>query len=220
MALFITLHLSMRFSPLELWRFQLYLQFEETFKLQTDVMGADPRDADQMKRMFIETNPILLGVTMAVSILHSIFDFLAFKNDIEFWRNRKNMEGLSFRTLILNIFFQSVIFLYLFDNETSWMILISNGVGLLIEIWKINKTVIIKQKSTFPFVDFIDRVKPSKLTTKTRKYDQMAFNYLSYVLFPLLAAYTVYSLMYEEHKSWYSFIVGTLVGFVYTFGEF
>ena len=54
------------------------------------------------------------------------------------------MEGISFRSLILGIFFQAVIFLYLLDNDTSYMILVSQVIGLLIEIWKINKTVIIK----------------------------------------------------------------------------
>jgi Cleft lip and palate transmembrane protein 1 (CLPTM1) len=56
------------------------------------------------------------------------------------------------------------------------------------------------------------------LVAKTREYDEIAFNYLSYALFPLLGGYTIYSMMYEEHKGWYSFIVGTLVGFVYMFG--
>ncbi|EGF77440.1 hypothetical protein BATDEDRAFT_13981 [Batrachochytrium dendrobatidis JAM81] len=213
-----TLHMSIRYAPIELWRFQLYQQFDESFRLQHEMMGVQTHETDVMKRMFIETNPVLLAVTMFVSILHSVFDFLAFKNDIDFWRKRKDMEGLSFRAIILNVVFQAIIFLYLLDNETSWMILASNGVGLLIEIWKINKTVIIKRKPEFPFVEFIDRVKPSKLTEKTRKFDQMAFGYLSYALFPLLVAYTIYSLVYEEHKSWYSFVVGTLVGFVYTFG--
>jgi hypothetical protein len=50
------------------------------------------------------------------------------------------------------------------------------------------------------------------------KYDKIAFKYLSYVLYPLLIAYAIYSVLYEEHKSWYSFVVGTLVGFVYMFG--
>lgn len=81
---------------------------------------------------------------MVVSLLHSIFDFLAFKNDIDFWRKKKDMEGLSFRTIVLNIVFQVIILLYLLDNETSWLILISNAAGVLIEIWKINKAVIIK----------------------------------------------------------------------------
>jgi hypothetical protein len=35
---------------------------------------------------------------------------------------------------------------------------------------------------------------------------------------PLLLAYAAYSLLYEEHESWYSYTVTTLVGFVYAWG--
>jgi hypothetical protein len=35
---------------------------------------------------------------------------------------------------------------------------------------------------------------------------------------PLLLAYAAYSLLYDEHKSWYSYTVTTLVGFVYAWG--
>ena len=104
--------------------------------------------------MLLETNPILLTITFIVSLLHSIFDFLAFKNDIDFWKNRKDMEGLSFRTILLNVTFQGIIFLYLLDNDTSWMILISSGIGLLIEIWKIHKTVIVSRQDSWPFMYF------------------------------------------------------------------
>ena len=34
---------------------------------------------------------------------------------------------------------QTVIFLYLMDNDTSWMILFSSGIGLCIEYWKLAK---------------------------------------------------------------------------------
>ncbi|KAJ3188445.1 hypothetical protein HDU85_005596 [Gaertneriomyces sp. JEL0708] len=139
-----TLQLALSYTPIPWWKYQMYSQFDESFKMQQNVLGAAESDMDDVKRMFLETNPILLGVTMAVSLLHSAFDFLAFKNDIQFWRKRKDMEGLSFRTIILNVFFQTVTLLYLMDNETSWMIIISSGVGLLIEMWKINKTVIVK----------------------------------------------------------------------------
>jgi hypothetical protein len=46
----------------------------------------------------------------------------------------------------------------------------------------------------------------------------LAFRYVSYAAIPLLAAYTVYSLLYETHKGWYSFVVSTLTSFVYMFG--
>ena len=94
-----------------------------------------------MRRMFAETSPWLLAVTMVVSCLHTVFDVLAFKNDISFWRNNKSMKGLSFRALLMNLVFQTIIFLYLCDNETSWMILFSSGTGLAIEVWKVRKAV-------------------------------------------------------------------------------
>mmetsp|Transcript_39291 Transcript_39291/g.45074 ORF Transcript_39291/g.45074 Transcript_39291/m.45074 type:complete len:203 (+) Transcript_39291:1379-1987(+) len=37
-------------------------------------------------------------------------------------------------------------------------------------------------------------------------------------MYPLLACYVVYSIIYEEHKGWYSFVINTLVGAVYVFG--
>ena len=46
--------------------------------------------------------------------------------------------------------FQSVIvLLYVMDNETNTVIIISCFVGLLIEIWKINKAVNIKVRTYF-----------------------------------------------------------------------
>lgn len=54
------------------------------------------------------------------------------------------MEGLSFRSILLNVGFQFVILLYLLDNDTSYLVCFSSVTGLLIEIWKINKAVLIK----------------------------------------------------------------------------
>ncbi len=42
--------------------------------------------------------------------------------------------------------------------------------------------------------------------------------YLSWVLYPLVVGYGIYSLIYEPHKSWYSWLLNSLVGAVYTFG--
>ena len=42
--------------------------------------------------------------------------------------------------------------------------------------------------------------------------------YLSYALYPLVIGYAIYALVYESHKSWYSWILNSLVGAVYTFG--
>jgi hypothetical protein len=47
----------------------------------------------------METDTILLTVTMVVSLLHSLFEVLAFKNDISFWKNKDSMEGISVKSL-------------------------------------------------------------------------------------------------------------------------
>lgn len=44
------------------------------------MFGVSTSETDKMKSMFKDTNPILLIVTFLVSLLHSTFDFLAFKN--------------------------------------------------------------------------------------------------------------------------------------------
>eukprot|EP01045_Picozoa_sp_COSAG04_P031688 COSAG04_NODE_5949_length_1448_cov_16.379540_2_plen_110_part_00 len=43
-------------------------------------------------------------LTGVVSVLHMVFDMLAFKNDIKFWRNQKSLEGLSVGTVFINCF--------------------------------------------------------------------------------------------------------------------
>lgn len=39
-------------------------------------------------------------------------------------------------------------------------------------------------------------------TNNTKKHDEDAMRYLSYALYPLVAGYAIYSLMYKSHKSW------------------
>ena len=121
---------------------------------------------------------------------------------------------------------QSIIFLYLLDNNdnTSWMILLGQGIGILIEAWKITRTVNVRIRPTphgslIPYtIKFEDKHQLSETEKRTQEYDQIAFKYLYRVAIPLLVAYAAYSLMYEAHKSWYSFIITTLVGSVYAYG--
>lgn len=104
------------------------------------------------------------------------------------------------------------------------MILVGQGFGILLEAWKITKTVDVRVRaapagSIFPYrVTFEDKNKLSETEQKTKEYDEIAFKYLYMVAIPLLAAYAVYSVLYETHKSWYSFIITTLVGSVYAYG--
>ena len=74
--------------------------------LQSSMGALADGEKDEFKRILLEGNPLFLGLTMIVSLLHSVFDILAFKNDIGFWKNKKNVEGLSIRAIIINCFCQ------------------------------------------------------------------------------------------------------------------
>lgn len=89
----------------------------------------------------METNPYLLAMTMIVSLVHTVFEILAFKNDIQFWKTRKSLEGLSVRSVFFNIFQSFIVLLYVFDNETNTMVRISVFIGILIELWKVPKVL-------------------------------------------------------------------------------
>lgn len=219
-----TLPLNIKIHPISFLKFTMYAQFDFGLKQQAQQMGGGGSEMDELKRVLTDTNPYLLGLTAFVSLLHTVFEFLAFKNDISHWRNKDEMTGVSLRSIITNIVFQVIILLYLVDSaeETSWMILIGQFVGVAIEAWKITKVVNVKvepAEGLIPYrIKFSDKHVLSDTEEKTREYDQIAYRYLSWVTYPLLLAYAIWSVVYQTHKSWYSFVVTTLVGFVYTWG--
>jgi len=212
------LPLTLTLAPLGTMWWQLFVSMDQSFSMHEEMGTMQGDGKDEFKKILLEGNPILLGVTFMVSILHSVFDMLAFKNDISFWRKVKSMEGLSVRTVFLNVVCQGIILLYLFDRETSWMILISSSIGLVIEIWKVNKAcdVHLGRWHGIPYPVLDD--KKSYSSNKTKTYDDLAVRYLSWVVFPVIFGYSLFSVFYLEHKGWYSWIIGTAVGCVYTFG--
>ncbi|PPQ68302.1 hypothetical protein CVT25_001390 [Psilocybe cyanescens] len=224
-----TLPVRITFQPMSYMKFQIFASmthgFNEAAKQQGQTSGAE---LDEVKRMLLETNPWFLALTGLVSLLHVVFEMLAFKSDVSHWRTKKEMVGVSVRMaqIVTNVFVQLVILLYLVDNNenTSWMILMGSGMGVIIEAWKITKAVDIKiipspAGSHLPYkLDITDKHVLSEDEKKTQEYDRLAFRYVSYVAIPLLAGYTIYSLIYESHKGWYSFVISTLTSFVYMFG--
>lgn len=223
------LELNLSYQPLSLFKWQLYAAQAMRNKWTNNIFGEaltggteSDEDQDSLKETLLETNPYLLGITIAVSILHSIFELLAFKNDIQFWNNRKSLEGLSVRSVFFNVFQSLIVLLYVLDNETNFMIKMSCFVGLGIEVWKIQKVVNINITRENLLFGFLPRItfsdKGSYVESSTKQYDNLAFKYLSWLCFPLLVAYGIYSVIYQDHKGWYSFILNMLYGFLLTFG--
>jgi len=218
------LNLRLTFQPLSLFRLQLYISQaynNEMFSFVQDAEEAEG-DKDAMKRMFTDTDPWLLGLTVVISISHTVFEMLAFKNDIQFWKTKDNLKGLSIRAVLFNCFCQLIVLLYICDNDTNTMVKFSVGVGLLIELWKVTKCLRFlpaPEGSTGLFGSgFIIEEKRKDDDSETSKYDKIAFKYLGLASVPLMIGYMVYSLTYNEHKGWYSFCLQSCYGFLLMFG--
>ncbi|KAM5209896.1 putative lipid scramblase CLPTM1 isoform 1-T1 [Hipposideros larvatus] len=283
-----SLPLRVSFCPLSLWRWQLYAAQSTRSPwnfLGDELYEQSDEEQDSVKVALLETNPYLLALTIIVSIVHSVFEFLAFKNDIQFWNSRQSLEGLSVRSVFFGVFQSFVVLLYILDNETNFVVQVSVFIGVLIDLWKITKVMDVRVRQgcqadmgaargwdggclvsqtlelapggfpmpaalpgprgfshqgifqvtpdhclppclqldrehkvagLFPRPTFKD--KSTYVESSTKVYDDMAFRYLSWILFPLLGCYAVYSLLYLEHKGWYSWVLSMLYGFLLTFG--
>ncbi|VDC07280.1 unnamed protein product [Peniophora sp. CBMAI 1063] len=226
------LPLQVTYQALSYMKFQLFASLTAGFDQAAQQQGgASGAELDEIKRVLLETNPWYLGLTGLVSVLHVVFEMLAFTSDVSHWKNKQELVGVSVRSIIINVITQIIVLLYLVDNneETSWMILMSSGMGVLIEAWKITKAVDVAivpasttQPATIPGIPFhlqiTDKHVLSEDEKKTQEYDKLAFRYVSWVTIPCLLGYSVYSLLYESHRGWYSYVITTLTSFVYMFG--
>lgn len=229
-----TLPLHLDLGNLNDWKFKLMASIEMSGRESARQAafgnqlpgGGDGSEIEMVKEIVLDTNPYLLGVTVVVTIAHLFLEMLAFGSDISHYRKKKDNVGISVRSILANVFMQTVIFLYLIDNSqnTSWMILGSQGVGILIELWKITTVVDVRLRdappgSLLPYrIAFEDKHKLTETEEKTKEYDEIAFKYMYVAAVPLLLAYAAYSLVYDTHKSWYSYVIATLVGSVYAYG--
>uniref|UniRef100_A0A6M2DY50 Lipid scramblase CLPTM1L n=1 Tax=Xenopsylla cheopis TaxID=163159 RepID=A0A6M2DY50_XENCH len=201
------INFTVSYIPISIGRLRLLLHAESAL-LSMKKLGFTEKDIDDVKGIFADTNIYLLCATVLIGSLHLLFDFLAFKNDVSFWRKKKDMIGLSSRTVLWRTFSQIVVFLYLYDENTSYLILVPHGIGTVIELWKARK--VLKVKFNTKNTDVEEK--------RTEDVDAQAMRYMSYILYPLCICGAIYSLIYQPHKGWYSWCVHSLVNGVYAFG--
>jgi len=214
------LELSVSYSSISIFAWSMQSQMIDQWTTASSSQWSltdTQRDSFMIKRLVLDTNFYVLVFSGAFLCLHTVFSLLAFKNDIQFWRANESMQGLSARTMGVSFICQIVTALYLLDSQdTSRMILFHILLDLGLASWKLKKAVKISVSRVFPFLQFSGQ--DGYENSNTSKYDQEAVHYMNYALGPLFLCYTVYSLVYNKHRSVWSFVIGTLAGGVYMFG--
>ncbi|XP_037655002.1 cleft lip and palate transmembrane protein 1-like protein isoform X1 [Choloepus didactylus] len=235
------LPLTVSYDRISLGKLRFWIHMQDAV-LSLQQFGFSEKDADEVKGIFVDTNLYFLALTFFVAAFHLLFDFLAFKNDISFWKKKKSMIGMSTKAVLWRCFSTVVVFLFLLDEQTSLLVLVPAGIGAAIEVWKVKKALkmTIGWRGLRPVFQFGSC---SESERKTEEYDTQAMKYLSYLLYPLCIGGAVYSLLNIKYKrgvqegrelpaagrrmprlvagpstSWYSWLINSFVNGVYAFG--
>ena len=179
--------LSVRVEPASLARIMWIEKFEAKVRRINEQREQQARDGglglamtnedlDSVRDILFNTSPALFYVTVGVSLVHVVLDFLAFKNDISFWKGRRedNLEGISMNSVLCNALSEVVIFLFLYDNNTSLLVLAPAGISVVVDFWKLTKAFELKWPSntTNSSINNIKKApnkKSSNKKTKTSK---------------------------------------------------
>lgn len=215
--------LSISIKRMSLLRFRILCEVEETMRLGEELLMKHFKNPevnnfflnewDKIKEIFFDCNPLLLGTTVLVSILHFIFSFLSFKTDFSFWRTKsKKKTNISKRSLGISCVMHLIILLYLFDQDKrSFMVILPSVISFLLECWKLS--LLYCSKSSSSLNDVVD------------KYDSDGMKFLFLTIIPILIGRVSYSLLKSNGdygsssiSSIYSEVLRILTGATYSFG--
>ena len=194
----------------------LYRQVQASFDLfEGNILGG--AELDELKYFLQDENLYRFALTNAISTVHVWFDYLAFRDEVKFYRGKQNLSGVSSSTVIARMMCSLIILLYLIDGGgTSWVVLFSLFSSFAVEVWKVYKLLRPKVTSKFPYVTI--RQLASKEEMETTEYDRIARRALSYILYPVLFGWSIYALKTYEYRSLYSWFISNMANGVYTFG--
>ena len=165
-------------------------------------------------------------LTQIISYIHMGLDYLAFRDEIKFYKGRRNLSGVSTSTVITRFLCSFIILLYLLDGGgTSWVVLLSLVSSCSIEAWKVWRLLRPrisfqrKPNKKFPYFGLLSVRTPQTTGEQdTQKYDHVAIINLAMVLYPLVIGWSLYALKHYTYKSWYSWFISNAANAVYTFG--
>ena len=132
-------------------------------------------------------------LTQIISFVHLWVDYLAFRDEIRFYRGKASFAGVSVSSVVTRLLCSIIIFLYLLDGGgTSWVILLSVFGGVAVDSWKAFKLLRPTFRSRYPFVAF--RAIENPMEQATAQYDRIAIKYLAMLLYPLVIGWAIYAL--------------------------
>ncbi|KAI9294779.1 cleft lip and palate transmembrane 1 [Neoconidiobolus thromboides FSU 785] len=210
------------FRLANLGMFRIHQHFSNAFigfQSEHSPIKISDKDVDNMRQMFFEVSPTLLALTMLASLLHMLFDFLAFKADVTHWRNKGSLAGASKSAIIMSSLSSTLTVLYLFDQrkDTSNLILGGSIVSALVEFYKLYRVFRLRQKDTKK-ISKKEKEFRAKAEKEATEVDQLVLKYTLLFSIPLVAAYAIYTLKNYKYVSFYSWGLEAVMALTYLLG--
>ena len=181
-------------STLGLMHWQWAWQVEQQVPM-LERMGFASSDMEEVRRLITQTSPMLLIVTVVVSFLHMCLDVLAFRSDAKYWLKLDNAAVISPRAVVLSMVCDVIIFLYLLDEDATMLVWGPVVLVLIVDGFKCYKIRTLHKAAVAGVEDEAD----AKFVRR-----------MCLILAPTVATYSVYTLLYVEQKSIYSWVLSSL----------
>mmetsp|Transcript_446 Transcript_446/g.846 ORF Transcript_446/g.846 Transcript_446/m.846 type:complete len:584 (-) Transcript_446:484-2235(-) len=237
---FVQLH----YKPTSVGRYRLMGEVQAVLHGLQSLLGVGHDEFEEIRELLSEDRIYRFMLMQVIGMLHVIFDMLAFKNDVGFWRGKEGLQGISSRSVIFSAACQLVIYLYLLDSDSiNTIVLVTYSFSIAIEAWKVWRVLLLRShlyrarsptqraatnlgRSTGLLSDAAKQnaeqtelaKRAERAERATERFDAIATRTLGLGLAPLVAGWALYCLHYYPHTSWYSWILSSLADAVYLFG--
>eukprot|EP00971_Amphidinium_carterae_P022596 445789-Amphidinium_carterae.1 len=160
------------------------------------------------------STPLRIFVVYSITLLHLVFDLLAFRSDLKFWRDRSSFEGISSLSVAMQAVTNLIMVFYLLEQQKAKFLIYIVLARMAFIVWKLCKLTTLQLSATFPFVRWIDRDELSEASSaamqEIHRDERWWMHVLWMALAPLLAAFCYYRLAFVKQRSWHSWIVSSL----------
>ncbi|KAK4516180.1 alcohol dehydrogenase [Mucor velutinosus] len=199
------LPLTVRFESINVWKFNVYAVLANKNDQQTNSPQSGLDDS-----LSVLEQGYMFSITLLTCFMHGLFELLAFKNDIGFYRAKTNRIGISVYSLMIHIAIQAILLMYTMDFSNNAIRGCIQLTHLCVNVWKWNHVWlhefewVTEQGSNYGFAVRVERSATGgkhKLVeqgeTKTQQLDTIAFKLLIVFAVPLFAIYNAYHYYYH-----------------------
>jgi len=176
-------------------------------------MGLNEYDVDSFKQMVGGSSPLKIILFYGITILHLVFEYLAFSSDINFWRSKTSFEGLSSSSVTMQACMNIIMFLYVKEQQQTKFVMYFIGFRFCLNLWKLRKLTTVRFDSRWPYLQWENRKGASTSMEELQEVaasEQKCMFWLFALLAPLMLGFSIYRLIFHCFRSWYSWMILTL----------